>query len=416
VAVPARRTRIAFGVTPVSGEPLYTDWVNVTSYVRSITTRVGRSEDLDRAEAATAIIELDNQDGRFTPENSAGAYYPNVRPFAQVEIAWIADDAKFPFTLGSATLGDSTGDDAAILYDTAPASSSVFRGLVEKWTPTWWNPKGGTCLVEVVDLFRYLQFSDLTGAAYAQQTVGARISAVLTDIGNPFPTDIDSAGLTIAAETPTGNALDYMRDIAQQDGGIFYSRGDGKIAFKSRATLRGAATFRTVQATLGDQAGQFRYLDLRQSQDEQLVFNKITGKTSGGTAITAQENATSQNRYLKRVKDLGTTKIVAASDVESRAAVELADKSSPRLRVDALSYELLDSSLDATSLVALDLMYRVKVVRTPDQGAAISQEYIVQGIDHTVGISSWRMDFRVSSAPSARMELGVATLGETAVL
>ena len=411
MAVPGKRVRIAFGVNPTSGEPTVADWVNVTSWVRSIQIRFGRSQDLDRTEASTLVLELDNNDARFTPEQSSSPYYPNIRPFAQIEVAWTSDEAG-PFTIGAARLGETD----CTLFTTAPTNTSVFRGLVERWTPRWNTRLGGVCVVEAVDLFRFFQKSTVSGS-YSQQTVGARIDQILTDIANPFPKEIDATGVTIAAETLTSsNALDYMREIAFEDGGLFYARGDGKIVFKSRATLRAESSFLTSQATIGDNAGELNYANLDLSMDEQVIVNNVKGKNSAGTSITAQQDTTSQTRYLTREFDFGTTRIVSLGDVEARAVVELVDKKSARLRVDDLAFNMQDSSLDSETLIERDLMHRVTINRRPDQGAALSSEYLIQGFEHDITPAGWTMRLRVSSPPADAWILGSSLLGTGTVL
>lgn len=414
MAIPGRRVRISWGFNPASGEPAYDNWSDVTDCVRSIKIRAGRLLDLERVEASTCTIELLNTDGRFTPENTSGAYTPNVRPFAQVEVAFINDGTLTPFTLGSARLGQAS----ATLYTVAPESDSVFRGLVERITPKWWTRQGGVVTIECVDLFRYLQFSEITALVCAQEAAGARISRVLTHIANPFPVSIDSTGVTMAAATVTANALDYMREVAEEDGGLFYSRGDGKITFVSRATQRASTTYHNVQLAIGDSGAEVKYMDLQQSMDEQQLINRVTAKLSDGTSITAQEDATSQSRYLKRIKDFGTTRYVTLAELEQRALIELITRKRPRFKVDNLEFDMLDTTVNSTALAELGINHRVSLIRRPDQGSSISGEYLVQGYEHDITASPkrWRMRLIVSSAPSAKFILGEAMLSDTAVL
>jgi len=403
---------MAFGVLPGAGEPLVTDWEDVTSYVRKISIRAGRFQDLDRTEASTCIIELENGDARFTPENTTGAYYPDVRPFVQVEVSWKSDNLPGAFTLGQCLLG--TLDSA--LYDTAPTNRSVFRGLVERWNPEWFPITGGICSAECVGLFRFLQVSELEAQVFVEQTAGARIAAVLTAINNPFPVSIDSAGATVKADTVTGNALEYIQGIADDDGGLFYERGDGKAVYIARSTLRASSTFSTSQATIGDGAGEINYRQLEQSMDEQTIINYVTGENSAGSEITAVQDTISQSYYLKRPIDLGTTDLKNTSDVTVRAVLELVNKSAARLRIDTLQFEILDQNIDSSTLVNLDLMTRVTVTRRPDQGSTLTGLYLVQGWEHDVTPESWMMNLRVSSAPAGVWELGVSALGTGTVL
>lgn len=57
-------------------------WTEVTSYVEgdsAITITRGRQDELGDVEPSKLSITLDNSEGRFTPNKTSGAYYPNVR-------------------------------------------------------------------------------------------------------------------------------------------------------------------------------------------------------------------------------------------------------------------------------------------------------------------------------------------------
>ncbi|PWG73437.1 hypothetical protein DF186_23085, partial [Enterococcus hirae] len=69
-------------------------WTDITSYVRQVNVRRGRSGDLDVVEPGVLSVELDNDDGRFTPENTQGAYTPNVKPGVTVRVSVTAGEAS----------------------------------------------------------------------------------------------------------------------------------------------------------------------------------------------------------------------------------------------------------------------------------------------------------------------------------
>lgn len=402
------RVRLAPGALPGDGIP--ETWVDVSDRVRYLRTTFGRSQELDRIEAATVKIVFKNMDARFTPGNSTSDLV-GLRLNTAIEVEYTADADVYPFTLGSSALGEAT------LYDDPPVTERVFRGLITGFTPEWKDSADGgyaAMTVDATDYFAWLQKRNLTLEAFPQQTVGERIAAVLTAVGNPFPVDIDAAGLTIAAETKTGNALEYLKDLAALDAGLFYVRG-GTFVFKSRATIVEGDSYITSQATLGDQEGEFRGVALYMSLDDSYIYNRIVGKTSAGVAIDPQEDAESQSYYLPREKDYGTTAIVNVDDLTNRAAYELYASCGARWRIDGIEFNLRDPSLDSLSLVSLDLLDRVTVTRRPSSGDAISLECHVQGLTHEVTPDSWMLTIQVAAAPEGWL-LGTSKLGETTVL
>jgi len=83
VSYPTPIVEIAFASTPYATSPT---WVDVTSYVREITTRRGRRDEFQDFGSGTATVVLDNRDRRFDPLNTAGPYYGQLTPRRQIRI------------------------------------------------------------------------------------------------------------------------------------------------------------------------------------------------------------------------------------------------------------------------------------------------------------------------------------------
>jgi hypothetical protein len=66
------------------GTPAYP--YDITPYVRSFQTERGASSELDKVEAGTATIVLDNRDGQFTPFNLSSSFYPYILPMRRMRI------------------------------------------------------------------------------------------------------------------------------------------------------------------------------------------------------------------------------------------------------------------------------------------------------------------------------------------
>lgn len=77
------QVRIAFSDSPFAANPT---WTEVTSEVISIDTQRGRQRELDRMEAGTAIIVVDNTSGNWWPDNASGPYYDNLKPGKRINI------------------------------------------------------------------------------------------------------------------------------------------------------------------------------------------------------------------------------------------------------------------------------------------------------------------------------------------
>ena len=95
----ALKVEIAFAAGPFDLSPT---WTNVTQYVRGVTTKRGRSNELGTIEAGTATIVLDNADGRFTPgrTSSPSPYVGNIKPRRQVRISAVVSSVSKPLWTG----------------------------------------------------------------------------------------------------------------------------------------------------------------------------------------------------------------------------------------------------------------------------------------------------------------------------
>lgn len=80
---PTPIVEIAFTSTPYTASPT---WVDVTAYVREITTRRGRSDEFQDFGSGTATIVLDNRDRRFDPLNASSPYAGNLVPRKQIRV------------------------------------------------------------------------------------------------------------------------------------------------------------------------------------------------------------------------------------------------------------------------------------------------------------------------------------------
>lgn len=85
-------------VTPV--------WVDISAYVMLRTIKVVRGRNYEQAEFEAGSIEgivLNNSDGRFSPQNTSGAYYPNVKPLKQIRLRVIYNGTTYDIFRGYVT-------------------------------------------------------------------------------------------------------------------------------------------------------------------------------------------------------------------------------------------------------------------------------------------------------------------------
>lgn len=77
---------VAFTTAPLDPDP---EWTDITRWVRivdQIKIQRGAVDELQEIPAGMLSLILDNSDGRFSPGNSAGPYYPNVRKHRRIRV------------------------------------------------------------------------------------------------------------------------------------------------------------------------------------------------------------------------------------------------------------------------------------------------------------------------------------------
>src|SRR6266568_4544285 len=108
---------------------------------------MGRADWTSALQAATLTLTLDNRDGRFTPKNTAGAYYPYITRNAQIRVSVSATSA--------------TG----VAY-----SGFRFWGEVSEWPPRWSvSGRDVWCDITANGIWRRMsQLATTLGSAYTR--------------------------------------------------------------------------------------------------------------------------------------------------------------------------------------------------------------------------------------------------------
>lgn len=109
----------------------YTD---VSTAVRSVQIKRGRSSELDDFTTGNCQVILSNEDRTFDPENTASAYYGKITPGRPIRI-----------------------------QATAPGGSAqtIFQGYVDQWDQQYTNPSDAVAVVTASDAFKVLNLINL---------------------------------------------------------------------------------------------------------------------------------------------------------------------------------------------------------------------------------------------------------------
>ena len=183
--------------------------IDITEFVREISTSRGTQRELQRIGAGTADIVLDNRDNRFTPLVTTSPYFPNIKPMRRIRIRATWESVLFP----------------------------VFMGFVESWPIEFPEDVDQVTRVRLVDGFTVLARQQVSGD-FPQQTSGARVGAILDAAGwLTADRDIDFGVVTVPAITLENvSPLEHIQQIEYAEGGRFFMGRDGRATFRDRSS------------------------------------------------------------------------------------------------------------------------------------------------------------------------------------
>jgi hypothetical protein len=451
VTRPQITVRIAFGNAPFDAISSLV-WTDISAYVwlennpggQAIAITRGRQFELDKVQAGTLTLVLDNRDRRFDPDNAASPYYPNVIPTRRVNVR--------------ATWN-------SITYD-------LYTGYVESWVPL--DPQSGAVGLNVVrltavDLLKALNYTTMTTTELNPNNPVNVIQGFLNAAGWPAADRI--AGANSPTQIPaqvwaTQPALTAIQVVAAADSGSFFIETDGRTAYHDRywtarnnanqalfgdapsdlvKTLSGAhnasvttlsligvtglADAGTVQidseliaytgrntstqqltgctrgaygSTAASHANgasvtsEMAYQDVRFSFDDTRLINHAEVTRIGGTVQTA-DDAASQATYGLRAVQITNLQITTDVEALSRAQYLTILFAQPYLRIQSL---ILNGDLAPVGtwpqILSRTFDDKITVIRRPPGGGSpIAKVARIEAINHTIGANVWLCQWQV---------------------
>jgi len=251
-----------------------------------------------------------------------------------------------------------------------------------------------------VSAARISAWASARSAPWSGDLSGARIGHLLDAAGWPTADRNIDTGMAVLQSADLGTvALDGLQTVEETEQGRLFVTAAGLVRFIARDSIL-KAPYITSQGTFGDSGAELEYGDLEYEYDDQLIYNEAQVSRSGGT-VQVVADATSQTRYLRRVRTLDG--LLHQSDLTSRDLANwiVTHYKDPLLRVTGLTLEP-SAGNDTTHyphVLGRELGDRVTVKRVPQNlGTAINQDAVIEGITHRVSAQQWVTTWNLSPA------------------
>ena len=281
-------------------------------------------------------------------------------------------------------------------------SEVIYTGLIEDWNFNY--DVSGQSLAEVSasDGFTLVANQTRTAGTATAQATGARVAAVLTEIGWPLTQRNISVGqATLDADVVAAdeNALNYLQKVETSEPGALFIGKAGDFTFRDRADLQ---TY-TSGLTFGGTGIPFTGMGVVFGVEELLNVSSVTFTAAGviaGTAIAT--DAASQTAY-GTIDETIDTLLASSADAGGLAAYRVGTLSQPKYRIDAITISL-EGCTPAQALQVLDVELGdvATVTWTPNSiGSAISQIVTVDQIAHDAAPDRHDVTFTMSETIAA---------------
>ena len=348
----------------------------------------GKNQALDRIDAGTSSIVVDNSDRHFDPLYPNGPYFGQLIPRRTVRIT--CNDQ--PVFIGAI-------DDFDIVY--APSNRSQVR-------------------IDVSDAFSTLTNSGLEEFTPTAQLSGARVNAVLDRPEVDWPADereIDAGNSTMlgALVAEGTSVLEYLQLVSNSEFGDLFIGKDGKVVFRERNAVPNTPNLVFTDEVVAGVYQGIQFASVNNVYGSENLYNRILISNADSPALEASAADTeSQTVYGPRSFSQSSLLVASQSELQFLADYLLARFKEPQYRFEAVTV-VMDtlSTVNQDAVLDLEIGDIVQVRFEPsDIPPAIEQYVRIIGISHDWTSTSKNITFALERLDFAIFILDNLVLGE----
>jgi len=301
---------------------------DISDRLIATSTARGKNQALDRIDAGTSSIVVDNSDRHFDPLYPDGPYFGQLIPRRSVRITCNG----FPVFLGSI-------DDFDIVY--APSNRSQVR-------------------IDVSDAFSTLTNSGLEEFTPTAQLSGARVNAVLDRPEVDWPAadrEIDTGNSTMlgALVAEGTSVLEYLQLVSNSEFGDLFIGKDGKVVFRERNAVPNTPNLVFTDEVVAGVYQGIQFASVNNVYGSENLYNRILITNASSPALEASAvDADSQVIYGPRSYSQSNLLVASQSELQFLADFLLARFKEPQYRFESLTV-VMDTLTTPNQDAVLDL-------------------------------------------------------------
>jgi len=362
-------------------------YFDISDRLIATSTARGKNQALDRIDAGTSSIVVDNSDRHFDPLYPNGPYFGQLIPRRTVRIT--CNDQ--PVFIGAI-------DDFDIVY--APSNRSQVR-------------------IDVSDAFSTLTNSGLEEFTPTAQLSGARVNAVLDRPEVDWPAaerEIDTGNSTMlgALVAEGTSVLEYLQLVSNSEFGDLFIGKDGKVVFRERNSVPNTPNLVFTDEVVAGVYQGIQFASVNNVYGSENLYNRILISNAGSPVLEASAADTeSQTVYGPRSFSQSNLLVASQSELQFLADYLLARFKEPQYRFEAVTV-VMDTltTPNQDAVLELEIGDIVQVRFEPsDIPPAIEQYVRIIGISHDWTANSKNITFALERLDFAIFILDNAVLG-----
>lgn len=363
-------------------------WTDVSAYVEKVTTSGVFGRPVRIWSTGTMSVDLNDQDGRFSPDNLTGPYVvaglSGIRPGCGVRASLTWRGITYP----------------------------IFKGYVDEWSEAWdgiGGPRTGVATTTISATDEWARISAAPGVEVAPvgagELFGVRLNRLLDAAGTLAPRSIENGSSTMQATTLADDPVQEIEVTCDSEGGSIFVDGSGTVQGRRKYALVEDTRSTVVQATFGDGPGEIPWSSIETTplNLSGLINRAAYTRVGGVQQVYSDINSVALYGPFGD-KTSNVDKLVCEDDLQamSLATWSVLSHKDPQTLVTGLTVPLSCFPDDMATLLALRHMDLVKVVRRPPSSTShtVTRYCFIDGLEYEVG--GGKVDLKLTFADATK--------------